>query len=86
MIEGSIRLTVAGDGARVAQRLGQLPGARVASIEANTIALACADVTATLVQVVNALRELNVELFELRTQEPNLEQVFLNLTEKALRD
>jgi ABC-2 type transport system ATP-binding protein len=86
MIEGSIRLTVAGDGARVAQRLDQLPGTRIAAVEQNTIALACADVTAALVQVVNALRESNVALLELRTQEPTLEQVFLHLTERTLRD
>jgi ABC-2 type transport system ATP-binding protein len=86
LIEGSIRLTVAGDSGRVAGRLAELPDTRVVSTERNTIVLACVNVSEALVRTVNALRELNVELVDLKAQEPSLEQVFLHLTQKTLRD
>ena len=86
MIDGSIRLSVARDGPRVAERLVQLSGVQVEMTGANSIELTCSDVTRTLVAVVNALRELNIELLDLKPREAHLEQVFLHLTEKTLRN
>ncbi|MCE9532122.1 MAG: ABC transporter ATP-binding protein [Planctomycetes bacterium] len=85
-IEGSIRVTVARDAPLVAERLGQEPGVRITSTNGNSIEIACADVSASLVRIVNGLRTLNIELIDLKSQQPSLEQVFLHLTEKSLRD
>lgn len=86
LLEGSIRITVAGDVERVRQRFAQIPDGRIVSIQQNTIELACAEASKAVVKAIEALRELNVELTELETREPNLEEVFLHLTERALRD
>jgi ABC-2 type transport system ATP-binding protein len=48
--------------------------------------LECHDVKGTLLRLVAALNELNMELSHLETEEPNLERVFLHLTGRALRD
>jgi hypothetical protein len=48
--------------------------------------LQCHDVKATLLRVMALLTELNLELINLETQEPNLERVFLHLTGHGLRD
>lgn len=85
-IDGTIQLTVARDAATVAERLRTLPSVRNALTNADAITLACSDTAAALVGAVNLLREMNIELREVKTQEPSLEQVFLHLTEKSLRD
>ncbi len=85
-IEGSIQLTVVGNPAPVAERLGRLPAVRVASIEENTISLRSPEIARTLVSVINVLSEMTIELVDLQTHEPNLEDVFLNMTERTLRD
>jgi ABC-2 type transport system ATP-binding protein len=43
-------------------------------------------VQGSLVRLVAALTETNVELAGLTVEEPNLERVFLHLTGRALRD
>jgi ABC-2 type transport system ATP-binding protein len=85
-LEGSIEIRVAGDVERVKHRVAELPGMRIASIRRDAIELACADASTAVVAVVEALRELNVALTALHMHEPNLEQVFLHLTERTLRD
>jgi ABC-2 type transport system ATP-binding protein len=86
LIEGNVRLTFARAAPLAMERLAQLPNLRIVSIEENSITIGCTDVPTTLVRAVNALRNLNVELTEIHTHEPNLEDVFLHLTEKTLRD
>jgi ABC-2 type transport system ATP-binding protein len=85
LLEGALKLTLASDPSAVRRRLEALPGVRVAR-DGNTLRVASADVSATLLEVVRILRELDVELVGLETHEPNLERVFLHLTERTLRD
>jgi ABC-2 type transport system ATP-binding protein len=86
LLEGTVRLTVAGDPAAARAALAHLPGVRVAATDGNTITLATRDVSGTVLQAVRVLRELGADLDGLETNEPSLERVFLHLTEKALRD
>jgi len=85
-LEGEIRLTVAGDVDAVRQSLASSARMKIASIDGNNIEISCADVAAAVVELVETLRELHVKLTGLQTREPNLEQVFLHLTERTLRD
>jgi ABC-2 type transport system ATP-binding protein len=85
LLEGALKLTLASDPSAVRRRLEALPGVRVGQ-DGNTLRVASADVSATLLEVVRILRELDVELVGLETYEPNLERVFLHLTERTLRD
>jgi ABC-2 type transport system ATP-binding protein len=64
----------------------QLADCRLTEIDEQTLELECRDVKASLLQLVAALNELQLELTHLETQEPNLERVFLHLTGHALRD
>lgn len=48
--------------------------------------LHCQDVKATMLRLVAALSEAQVELLHLDIEEPNLERVFLHLTGRQLRD
>jgi ABC-2 type transport system ATP-binding protein len=86
MLEGTVKLRLASDPANVRQRLEKIPGVRVASVGDNTLSIASADVSATLREIVRALKECDVELRDLEIMEPNLERVFLHLTERTLRD
>ena len=86
ILGGTITLTVVKEPSATAERLAAVPGLCVDSTIGNTITLVGNDVVAALPAVVNALREANVEITELRTQEPKLEEVFLHLTKRTLRD
>ncbi len=86
LLDGAVSLTLSGNVPLAIERLSKLPGVRTASNDRNTINLQCADVSSTLVKAVNAVRDLDVELTAIHTHEPNLEDVFLHLTEKTLRD
>jgi len=86
LLRGSIRLRFASDPSAVRRRLEALPGVRVVVEGDNTLSLASADVAATLLAVIRALKELDIDLVGLETQEANLERVFLHLTERTLRD
>jgi linearmycin/streptolysin S transport system ATP-binding protein len=86
MLEGTVKLRLASDPATVRQRLEKIPGVRVASASDNTLSIASADVSATLREIVRVLKECDVELRDLEIMEPNLERVFLHLTERTLRD
>jgi ABC-2 type transport system ATP-binding protein len=75
-------------------RLAALPQTAITSpgattedwVEQHTIELCCQDVRATMPRLLALLNELNIRLIDLQMQEPNLEQVFLKLTQRALRD
>jgi ABC-2 type transport system ATP-binding protein len=86
LLEGTVRLTVAGDPVAARAALAHLPGARVAGTDGGAIELATRDVSGTVLHAVRALRDLGADLTSLETNEPSLERVFLHLTEKALRD
>jgi ABC-2 type transport system ATP-binding protein len=68
------------------ERLGRMPDTTWAEYADKSLELQCRDVKATLLRLVAVLNELNLELINLETQEPNLERVFLHLTGRALRD
>jgi hypothetical protein len=70
----------------VVERVGRLPGVKVLSAPDDTLALAAQDVNALTLQVIAILRELGIELLGLEAKEPTLEQVFLHLTDTAVRD
>lgn len=85
-LEGTIRITVSRSANEVMDRLAQLPNIHTKSVEANTIVVTCPDASVMLPRLVNVLREANADALELKVHEPNLEDVFLHLTEKTLRD
>ncbi len=85
-LAGLIRLRLPEIDRALLDRLCTLPGARWKQTDAQTLELECADVKGTLLRVVALLNELNLQLINLETQEPNLEGVFLHLTGRGLRD
>jgi ABC-2 type transport system ATP-binding protein len=85
-LDGTLTIKVARDLPSVAERAGRLPGVKVLSTEGETLKLAAADVDAATLQVIEILRELEIELTGLDTKEPTLEEVFLRLTDTAVRD
>jgi ABC-2 type transport system ATP-binding protein len=85
-LHGLIRFRVPGISAALRQRLERLPGVKVHERETRDVELECDDVKASLVQVVAALNDAQVELASLEMQEPSLERVFLHLTGHGLRE
>src|SRR5262245_26991371 len=85
-LDGTLILRVARDLPAVAERAGHLSGVKVLSAEGDTLKLSAADVNAATLQVVAILCELGIELTGLDAREPTLEQVFLHLTDTAVRD
>jgi ABC-2 type transport system ATP-binding protein len=67
-------------------RLKHLPGVQLIERPGQVLELECPDVKASLLQLVAALNDLNIELISLETEQPNLERVFLHLTGRELRD
>jgi ABC-2 type transport system ATP-binding protein len=86
LLKGAVRMQVAQDVEKVREAVSRLPQVHVTSVEGNTLVLSTVDVSKTILQVVSLLRQLDVELTGLETHEPNLERVFLHLTERTLRD
>jgi ABC-2 type transport system ATP-binding protein len=85
-LNGLIRFRVPAVRAALRERVKHLPGTVLAERDGQPLELSCQDVKASLLQLVAALNELNVELISLETEEPNLERVFLHLTGRELRD
>ena len=85
-LEGLIRVRVPDVTPLLRERVKQLPGVRLTETGGRGLALECRDVKGTLLRVLAVLNELQIELTQLETQEPNLERVFLHLTGRALRD
>ena len=85
-LDGTLTLRVAREAATVAERARGLAGVTVQSVDGNELRLGARDVSALTVQVVALLRELGIELAGLETREPTLEEVFLDLSDKRLRD
>ncbi|MBY0231284.1 MAG: ABC transporter ATP-binding protein [Gemmataceae bacterium] len=84
-LRGLVRVRVKGDPAALMRRLEGLPDA-TARLASGSVEVECGDVKGTLVRLIGAMNELNVEMLSLETEEPNLERVFLHLTGRALRD
>jgi ABC-2 type transport system ATP-binding protein len=85
-LRGLLRCRIGSYNATLHQRLSQLCDCQIVACEGGLLEIKCADVKATLLQLVSLLTELQVELLHLETEEPNLERVFLHLTGHALRD
>jgi ABC-2 type transport system ATP-binding protein len=83
---GTIRFRVPRFPHALRERLKQLPDCSLHESAGGARELKCRDVSAALVQLVAALRQTDVELLGLETQEQNLERVFLHLTGRELRD
>ena len=86
LLEGTIQFTVGDGAAHAGEQLALSPGVRVLSVKEQQIVLASHDVNQAVLDVVRVLRELGIELTFLQINEPNLEKVFLHLTERTLRD
>ena len=86
LLEGEIQFRVGRSTTELLGRLRTLPDVRSIEEAAEGLLLRCRDVKSTLVSLVSLLNEMRVELVELEIHEPNLERVFLHLTDKALRD
>jgi ABC-2 type transport system ATP-binding protein len=85
-LNGTLIVRVARELQAVEGRAKQLPGVNVISAANESLTLATEDVTTTTLRIVELLRELNVELIGLESRSPTLEQVFLHLTDTAVRD
>jgi ABC-2 type transport system ATP-binding protein len=83
---GLVRLRVDKVSEALRERIGQLSDIVWSEPDHQTLELQGRDVKTILLRVVAVLNELNVELINLETQEPNLERVFLHLTGRGLRD
>jgi ABC-2 type transport system ATP-binding protein len=86
LLERSLTLRFRTDPAPLRRELEQIAGLRVAQSGDNTLSIATADLEGVLTRVVGRLPELHLELERVETHEPNLERVFLHLTEHTLRD
>jgi ABC-2 type transport system ATP-binding protein len=85
-LEARILGTVPDAAPSLAERLAQVPGAKVLRYAAGSFELASSDLAGTLVRLVQLLTELGTPPTQLETQSANLERVFLHLTGRALRD
>jgi ABC-2 type transport system ATP-binding protein len=85
-LPGLVHFRVARLTPELRRRLQELPDCRLVEREGRDLRLECGDVPGTLLRLVSVLKELQIELVHLETQEPNLERVFLHLTGRALRD
>jgi ABC-2 type transport system ATP-binding protein len=85
LMHGTIRFRVPRLPHALRDRLRQLPDCALHESPVD-LELRCRDVPSTLVRLVAALRQADVELLGLETQEQNLERVFLHLTGRELRD
>jgi linearmycin/streptolysin S transport system ATP-binding protein len=86
ILKGQIRFQVSSVADALLDGLKELPDTQIAQRNDRQFVLDCRDVTATLIRLVAQLKDLQVELLNIETIEPNLERVFLHLTGKTLRD
>ena len=81
--DGVVRFRVADVTPALRERIERLPDARLVEREGRAPEIVCSNVEQTLLALVHALGELNLDLLELETEPPNLERVFLDLTNGA---
>jgi ABC-2 type transport system ATP-binding protein len=77
---GLIRFRVPDVTHALRERLARLPDARLVEREGRALEIVCPNVSATLLQLLADLGDLNLDLLDLETEHPNLEQVFLEMT------
>ncbi|MCD9625544.1 ABC transporter ATP-binding protein [Rhabdothermincola salaria] len=83
----SITVQVLGDGASVAERCRLVTGVVAADLaDATTVTVVAVDAAAVLSEVVEAVHDAGTSITGVEIDEPDLEDVFLQLTGKALRD
>jgi ABC-2 type transport system ATP-binding protein len=85
-LNGVIRFQVASMSPALRRRIASLPGVRLVERDGQPLELHGHDVNAGLLSLVALFNELDVKLTSLELEEPNLEQVFLHLTGRGLRD
>ncbi len=81
-----VELTLEGDPGRAAERCGALAGVLGVKQHDATLSLRVARLHETLPRILEALRESGITVAELRTHAPTLEDVFVSLTGRYLRD
>jgi ABC-2 type transport system ATP-binding protein len=86
LLPGAIRFRVAALTPGLREQLKNLPDALLSEREGRALELECADVKATLVELMRVLQQGRTELIGLDMEETSLERVFLHLTGRALRD
>ena len=86
LLGGELRVRVDRVTPALLGRLRELPDVMVTEQGSRELLLLCREVKDTLVRLVAVLNELQTELTGLEIEEPNLERVFLHLTDTALRD
>jgi ABC-2 type transport system ATP-binding protein len=84
--EHVVEFGVADGAAPAADALARVPGVREVRYENGTIRLTVAQIHETVPALIGLLRERGVELTELVTHHATLEDVFLHLTGRTLRD
>lgn len=85
-LPGSIRFRVPRWSEALRLRLLELEQTELRQNDGQPVELISANVSKTLVELVNLLKEEQIALTMLETEEPNLERVFLHLTGHDLRD
>jgi ABC-2 type transport system ATP-binding protein len=86
ILPGAIRFRVREVTPGLREQLKNLPGASLSECDSRTLELECADVKATLLELMRVLQQARSELVSLDIEETNLERVFLHLTGRELRD
>ena len=84
--EGTIRFRVARPVHGLEHDLAQLAGCKVIEGTGTVYRLSCRDTKRTLLHLGALLQARGVEALDLEADEPNLENIFLHLTGRALRD
>jgi ABC-2 type transport system ATP-binding protein len=90
LLGGPIRFRVSSTTPELLDRLKTLPDAQLVSEDATAyregIELRCRDTRATVPRLMALLNELGICLVDIQAEEPSLEKVFLDLTNRRLRD
>src|SRR5262249_36966504 len=73
-MDGLVRFRVPAVPPALRERIHGWPGVRLTESDGQPLELHCQDVKATVLQLVAALNEMNLELTTLETEEPNLER------------
>ena len=86
ILPGTIRFRVASMTPALREQLKNLPNAALREGDGRPLALECADVKGTLVELMRLVQRTGAELVSLDIEETSLERVFLHLTGRQLRD
>jgi ABC-2 type transport system ATP-binding protein len=92
LLGGPIRFRVSPTTPELIERLNALPEAQLVSREVIAelgiveLELRCRDTRATVPRLMSILNELGIRLLDIEVEEPSLQSVFLDLTDRKLRD